>query len=120
MTHAEFTDALERSCSAPERKVLMSAADRRRTAYHEGGHALVGMLTDGVDPVRKISIIPRGQSLGVTLAAPNADRSTYSDRELRARIASRWEGGPPRRSSSATSPREPNRTSSSSPRSPAR
>ena len=86
VTEADLTDALEKIVLGTERKVLMTPADRRRTAYHEGGHALVGMLTDGADPVRKISIIPRGQSLGVTFATPDADRYSYSDRELRARI----------------------------------
>jgi cell division protease FtsH len=84
--NADFTDALEKIVLGTERKVVMSPADRRRTAYHEAGHALVGMLTPGADPVRKISIIPRGQSLGVTFSAPDADRYNYSDRELRARI----------------------------------
>ena len=64
----------------------MSPEDKRRTAYHEGGHAIVGMLTPGADPVRKISIIPRGQSLGVTFSAPDADRFNYSEQELRAKI----------------------------------
>jgi cell division protease FtsH len=65
---------------------MMTAADRRRTAYHEGGHAIVGMLTPGADPVRKISIIPRGQALGVTFSAPDVDRFSYSEEELRAKI----------------------------------
>ena len=61
-----------------ERKVMMTPEDKRRTAYHEGGHAIVGMLTEGADPVRKISIIPRGLALGVTFSAPDADRFNYS------------------------------------------
>src|SRR5581483_4035108 len=52
----------------------------------EGGHAIVGMLTPGADPVRKISIIPRGLALGVTFAAPDADRFNYTEQELRAKI----------------------------------
>jgi cell division protease FtsH len=64
----------------------MTPDDRRRTAYHEAGHALVGMLTPGADPVRKVSIIPRGMSLGVTFAAPEADRYNFEERELRAKI----------------------------------
>jgi cell division protease FtsH len=65
---------------------MMTDEDRRRTAYHEGGHAIVGMLTEGADPVRKISIIPRGMALGVTFSAPDADRFNYSEHELRAKI----------------------------------
>jgi cell division protease FtsH len=83
---ADFTDALEKIVLGAERKVMMSAADRRRTAYHEGGHAIVGMLTPGADPVRKISIIPRGLALGVTFSAPDADRFNYSRQELLAKI----------------------------------
>jgi hypothetical protein len=55
----------------------MTDADRQRTAYHESGLALVGMLTPAADPVRKVSIIPRGQALGVTLATPESDRYSY-------------------------------------------
>jgi cell division protease FtsH len=83
---ADFTDALEKIVLGAARKVLMSEEDKRRTAYHEGGHALVGMLTPGADPVRKISIIPRGMSLGVTFSAPDADRFNYERSELLARI----------------------------------
>src|SRR5262249_4051077 len=68
------------------RQVVMTDADRRRTAYHESGHALVGMLTPGADPVRKISIIPRGQALGVTLSTPDSDRYNYRLEELLAQI----------------------------------
>jgi cell division protease FtsH len=83
---ADFTDALERIVLGAERKVMMTAEDRRRTAYHEAGHAIVGMLTEGADPVRKISIIPRGVALGVTFSAPEGDRYSYEYRELVARI----------------------------------
>src|SRR5690348_5101685 len=82
----DFTDALERIVLGAERKVMMSPADKRRTAYHEGGHAIVGMLTEGADPVRKISIIPRGLALGVTFSAPDADRFNYTEQELNAKI----------------------------------
>ena len=83
---ADFTDALERIVLGAERQVMLSAEDRRRTAYHEGGHAIVGMLTPGADPVRKVSIIPRGMALGVTFSAPDADRFNYLQPEVLARI----------------------------------
>jgi cell division protease FtsH len=60
--------------------------DRERTAYHEAGHALVGMLTAGADPVRKVSIIPRGMALGVTLSAPDDDQVSYTVEELLAKL----------------------------------
>jgi cell division protease FtsH len=83
---SDFTDALERIVLGAERQVMMTAADRRLTAYHEGGHAIVGMLTEGADPVRKVSIIPRGLALGVTFAAPETDRFNYREPEVRAKI----------------------------------
>jgi cell division protease FtsH len=82
----DFTDALERVILGAERKLVLSPDERRRTAYHEAGHALVGMLTPGADPVRKVSIIPRGHALGVTHAAPDGDRFNYDERSLLARI----------------------------------
>jgi cell division protease FtsH len=86
VSEADLTDALERIVLGAARKVMMSPEDRRRTAYHEAGHAVVGMLTDGADPVRKISIIPRGLALGVTFSAPDSDRFNYVERELLAKI----------------------------------
>ncbi len=83
---ADFTDALERIVLGAERQVMMSVEDRRRTAYHEGGHAIVGMLTEGADPVRKVSIIPRGMALGVTFSAPESDRFNYREPEVMAKI----------------------------------
>jgi cell division protease FtsH len=82
----DFTDAIEKILLGAERQVVMTEADRRRTAYHESGHALVGMLTEGADPVRKISIIPRGQALGVTLSTPDSDRYNYRREDLVAKI----------------------------------
>jgi cell division protease FtsH len=83
---SDFTDALERIVLGAERQLMLSPEDRRRTAYHEGGHALVGMLTEGADPVRKVSIIPRGLALGVTFAAPEGDRFNYRGPEVEAKI----------------------------------
>ena len=82
----DFTDAIEKTILGAERQIVMTDADRERTAYHESGHALVGMLTPGADPVRKVSIIPRGQALGVTLSTPETDRYGYGRHELVARI----------------------------------
>ena len=86
VSREDLTDALERIVLGAERKVMLSEDDRRRTAYHESGHAIVGMLTQGADPVRKVSIIPRGQALGVTFAAPDADRFNFDERHLMAQI----------------------------------
>ena len=83
---ADFAHSLEKILLGAERKIMLTPADRRRTAYHEAGHALVGMLTAGTDPVRKITIVPRGQSLGVTLSTPDVDRFNYSRSELEARV----------------------------------
>ncbi len=82
----DFADALEKIVLGAERKIMMSHADRERTAYHEGGHALLGMLQPGADPVRKVSIIPRGRALGVTLQSPEADRYAYTEEYLLGRI----------------------------------
>ena len=83
---SDFTDSLEKIMLGAPRGILLSAADRERTAYHESGHALVGMLTADADPVRKVSIIPRGMALGVTLSTPDSDRVSYSLQELDAQI----------------------------------
>jgi cell division protease FtsH len=78
----DFTDAIEKIILGAERQIVMTDADRERTAYHESGHALVGMLTPGTDPVRKISIIPRGQALGYTLNLPNEERYLHTTEEF--------------------------------------
>src|SRR5215468_6566521 len=83
---ADFSDSLEKIVLGTVRGVVLSAGERERTAFHESGHALLGMLTPGADPVRKISIIPRGQALGVTYQSPQADRYSYSAAYLRGRI----------------------------------
>jgi cell division protease FtsH len=83
---SDFSDSLEKIVLGAERKLMLTDADRRRTAYHEAGHALVGMLTPGADPVRKISIIPRSRSLGVTVSAPATDQFNYDKQGLIARI----------------------------------
>jgi cell division protease FtsH len=82
----DLSDALERIVLGAARKVMISDEDRRRTAYHEAGHAIMGMLTPGADPVRKVSIIPRGMALGVTFSAPDADRFNFDEQHLLAQI----------------------------------
>ncbi|HEX3875220.1 MAG TPA: ATP-dependent zinc metalloprotease FtsH [Solirubrobacteraceae bacterium] len=82
----DFTDSLEKILLGAPRGIVLSPEDRERTAYHESGHALVGMLTPGADPVRKVSIIPRGIALGVTLSAPDNDQVSYSREDLLGKI----------------------------------
>ena len=69
-----------------ERKITLSDEERERTAYHESGHAVLGMLEPGADPVRKVSIVPRGRALGVTFQSPSTDRYGYDARYLEGRI----------------------------------
>jgi len=82
----DLTDALEKVQLGAARNVVIPEEERRRTAYHEAGHALLGMLQPGADPVRKVSIIPRGRALGVTLSTPERDRYGYDAKYLRGRI----------------------------------
>jgi cell division protease FtsH len=86
VTEADFTDSLEKIVLGAPRGLVLSEEDKRRTAYHESGHALVGMLTPGADPVRKVSIIPRTMSLGVTISAPDVERTNYDEEHLLTRI----------------------------------
>jgi cell division protease FtsH len=86
VTSPDFASSLEKIILGAERKIMLTPADRRRTAYHEAGHALVGMMTPGADPVRKITIVPRGQALGVTMSSPDVDRFNYSRAELEALV----------------------------------
>jgi cell division protease FtsH len=86
VTAADFADALERIVLGAERKITLSEEERERTAYHEAGHAVLGMLEPGADPVRKVSIVPRGRALGVTFQSPSSDRYGYDARYLEGRI----------------------------------
>jgi cell division protease FtsH len=83
---SDFTEALEKVVLGTERKITLTPAERERTAYHESGHTLLGMLEPGADPVRKVSIVPRGRALGVTFQAPDVDRYGYDERYLKGRI----------------------------------
>ncbi|MGW2172432.1 ATP-dependent zinc metalloprotease FtsH [Streptomyces sp. NPDC001705] len=86
VTQANLSEALEKVQLGAERPLVMPEEERRRTAYHESGHALLGMLQPGADPVRKITIVPRGRALGVTLSTPDADKYAYTEEYLRGRI----------------------------------
>jgi cell division protease FtsH len=82
----DFFEALEKVVLGTERKITLSRDERERTAFHESGHALLGMLVPGADPVRKVSIVPRGRALGVTFQSPASDRYGYDESYLRGRI----------------------------------
>jgi cell division protease FtsH len=71
---------------AERRSLILSDEDKRVTAYHEGGHALVALLTAGSDPVPKVTIIPRGMALGVTMTLPVEDRYNLTQRQMLAMI----------------------------------
>jgi cell division protease FtsH len=86
VAEADFTDSLEKIVLGAPRGLVLTDEEKRRTAYHESGHAIVGMLTPGADPVRKVSIIPRTMSLGVTISAPDVERTNYDEEHLLTRI----------------------------------
>jgi cell division protease FtsH len=86
VTATDISESMEKIVLGTVRGIVLSSEEKERTAYHESGHALLGMLTPGADPVRKISIIPRGRALGVTYQSPESDRYGYSADYLRGRI----------------------------------
>lgn len=86
VSQTDLSDALEKVQLGAERPLVMPEEERRRTAYHESGHALLGMVQPGADPVRKVTIVPRGRALGVTLSTPDADKYAYTEQYLRGRI----------------------------------
>jgi cell division protease FtsH len=86
VSQKDFLDALEKIVLGPARPILLSHADRERIAYHEGGHAILGLVVPGADPVHRVTIVPRGQALGVTYQRPDSDRYNYPESYLRARI----------------------------------
>jgi cell division protease FtsH len=86
VTKDDFYDAMEKIILGAERKLVMTPEDRKRVAFHESGHALVGLLLPETDPVHKVTIVPRGQALGATYQLPIDDRHNYGERYLRGRI----------------------------------
>src|SRR5579883_3207112 len=81
-----FEEALDKILLGAERPLVLSDEDLTETAYHEGGHALTGLLYEGADPVTKVTIVPRGQALGVTMSTPLDDRYNYSKEYLLTQI----------------------------------
>jgi cell division protease FtsH len=81
-----FSESLDKILIGAERPLVLSEEDLNVIAYHEGGHALTGLLTEHVDPVTKVTIVPRGQALGVTQYTPLDDRYNYSQDFLEAQL----------------------------------
>jgi len=86
VTRADFDEAIERSVLGLRRPIVLGPDEKRLIAYHEGGHALMGLLIPGADPVKKLTIVPRGLSLGSTYSQPIDDRYNYPESYLRGRI----------------------------------
>jgi cell division protease FtsH len=86
VTQSCFDEALDKILIGAERPLILSEHDLNVVAYHEGGHALTGLLTENVDPVTKVTIVPRGQALGVTQYSPLDDRYNYSKEYLEAQL----------------------------------
>ena len=88
VTMIEFEDAKDKVMMGPERRsMVMTLKEKELTAYHEAGHALVGIFTPGNDPLHKVTIIPRGRALGVTMNLPERDRYSETKTEKKAKIA---------------------------------
>ena len=89
----QFEKAKDKIMMGAERKsMVMSAAEKKLTAYHEAGHAIIGRLVPSHDPVYKVTIIPRGRALGVTMFLPEEDRYSYSKERLESQICSLFGG----------------------------
>ena len=89
----EFEQAKDKVMMGAERRsMVMTEKEKELTAYHEAGHALLAMYQPGCDPLHKVTIIPRGRALGVTMSLPERDRLNYSFKELTARIAMTFGG----------------------------
>src|SRR6266851_1126682 len=86
VTQKCFEEALDKILLGAERPLVLSDEDLNVIAYHEGGHALTGLLSENADPVTKVTIVPRGQALGVTMSTPVDDRYNYSKEYLLTQI----------------------------------
>jgi cell division protease FtsH len=90
---SEFEKAKDKVMMGAERRsMVMSESEKKLTAYHEAGHAIVGLLVPEHDPVHKVTIIPRGRALGVTMFLPEGDRYSYSKEHLESKISSLFGG----------------------------
>ena len=93
VTMLEFEDAKDKVLMGAERRsMVMTQKEKELTAYHEAGHALVGIFTPGNDPLHKVTIIPRGRALGVTMNLPERDRYSETKTEMKAKIAMMFGG----------------------------
>ena len=93
VTMAEFEEAKDKVMMGAERRsMVMTDEERKLTAYHEAGHALVGLFVPGNDPLHKVTIIPRGRALGLTMNLPERDRHSHTVRELKAMLARMFGG----------------------------
>lgn len=93
VTHEDFEKAKDKIIMGVERKSMVMKDDEKKlTAYHEAGHAIIGWLVPEHDPVYKVSIIPRGRALGVTMYLPEEDRYSYSKRRLESQLSSLYGG----------------------------
>jgi cell division protease FtsH len=86
VSQRDFLDSFEKIVLGPARALVMDPEEKRRVAYHEGGHTVLGLVVPGADPVRRVTIVPRGQALGVTYQRPDDDRHNYEEGYLLARI----------------------------------
>ena len=93
VTMQEFEDAKDKVMMGAERRSMVMTEDEKKlTAYHEAGHALVGLKVPKYDPLHKVTIIPRGQALGITMSLPERDRLSYSKLELESKLAVMYGG----------------------------
>ena len=93
VTMVEFETAKDKVLMGAERRsAVMSEDEKKITAYHEAGHALVGVKMPGHDPLHKVTIIPRGRALGVTMSLPERDRYSHTKQEIESRLASMYGG----------------------------
>ena len=93
VTMLDFEDAKDKVLMGAERRSLvMSEREKELTAYHEAGHALVGIYVPGNDPLHKVTIIPRGRALGITMNLPERDRYSETKKEMGAKIAMMFGG----------------------------